>query len=125
MVMLQDLNPGTYLKGTERLSRIEQQLSAPSRVKESSTPQPEEPLQIHMPTPTTTTALGTTVTTTSTTTATTPVAQPPQPKFGYHEVNVLSLSGLAPHVTINEQVLSYSMTNMGTMVEGPKSEHWQ
>ena len=65
-------------------------MSAPSKVKESSsTPQPEEPLQINMPTPMTT-SLVTTITTSSTVTMTTPVVLTPQPRFSYQDINVMS-----------------------------------
>ena len=100
----QELTPTNYLKDPSRYSTVEHQLSAPSKVKESSTtPQPEEPLQINMPTPTTTN-LGSTVTTSSTVTTATPAIQTPQPRFSYQDINVMSLAGLAAHIVINEQV---------------------
>ena len=95
------------MKDTSRQTILVHQLSAPRASKgESSTPQPEEPLQINMPTPTTTAAIATIPTTTATTTAgpTSSVMAAPQPQFTYTEVTVSSLGGLSPHININDQV---------------------
>ncbi|KAK2193621.1 hypothetical protein NP493_11g11020 [Ridgeia piscesae] len=100
-----ELNPANYLKSRDRLAYLEPQLSAPSKVKESaSTPQPEEPLQINMPTPTTAVVMSTASMTPLSTTGATPVVAPLLPQFGYHEINVMSLAGLAPHIAICEQL---------------------
>ena len=48
---VQDLIPGKYLADDERFATMDEQLSAPRRQADSSTPQPEEPLEINMPTP--------------------------------------------------------------------------
>ena len=103
------MSPGSYLKSTERLQYMEYQLSAPSKVPESATPQPEEPLQINMPTPVTTALMagsagGGGVVPAPAPPVATPAVAPPQPKFGYHEINVMSLAGLVPHTAISEHV---------------------
>ncbi len=102
----QELSPANYLKSRERLAYLEPQLSAPSKVKESSsTPQPEEPLQINMPTPTTAAPIpSAAMTPLSAASNATPVVAPLLPQFGYHEINVMSLAGLAPHIAICDQV---------------------
>ena len=63
------------------------------------TPQPENPVALSAVTPTVTT----TTSTTTTTPGSTP-SLPPQPQFAFDDINTTSLAGLAPHITINEQV---------------------
>lgn len=46
------------------------------------------------------TAASTTPATSTTCTATVP----PQPQYSYHDINVYSLGGLAPHITLNPTV---------------------
>ena len=50
-----------------------------------------------------TTVMSSTPTTNTTTTAAS-VTTPPQPQFVYHDINIMSLGGMAPHITINDQV---------------------
>ena len=117
----QELQPTDYLADLSRLDKLENQLSAPKKMNESSTPQPDEPLQINMPTPTVAPNIPGAQT----------VAPPPgaaagpqggvpgsagagassgagisapQPQFGYNEINHMSLGSLAHHISINEQV---------------------
>ena len=104
------------------MQTLEHQLSAPSRSKDGSTPQPEEPLQIVMPTPAV--VMGST--------GMMPQAPPPvtampqsvapmntgsmalvaqtghhqQPQFGFNEMSNMTLANLLSHVTVNEQVLA-------------------
>lgn len=75
----------------------EYQLSAPGA--KPSTPQPEPPVAL---TAAPVTLTPTTTTITMTTTASTPM--PPQPRFSFDEIVTTSFAGLAPYVTINEQV---------------------
>lgn len=124
---LQDLLPGSYLKDTSRLNSLEHQLSAPSRVvKEGSTPQPDEPLQIVMPTPSVAMGSGgmmppppsvgvmpmTAVTLSAAAVANMAILPPPaahhqQPQFSFSEMNGMTLSTLLSHITINEQVFCF------------------
>ncbi|XP_043935455.1 CCR4-NOT transcription complex subunit 1 [Protopterus annectens] len=119
---INELKPGNLLKDKEKLKHLDEQLSAP---KKDIKPPPEE-----MPAVTTAARRPTTqilhsqkeevfilvpqewaepqqirvssVTPASTTTCTT--SGPPQPQFSYHDINVYSLAGLAPHVTINTTI---------------------
>jgi len=104
---VQDLTPGSYLKDTSLLERLEPQLSAPSRpAKEGSTPQPDEPLHIPMPTPAV--AMGAGMPASAMPAPAVPMAPPTthhqQPQFGFQEISGLTLSALMSHVIINEQV---------------------
>nr|XP_006813651.1 PREDICTED: CCR4-NOT transcription complex subunit 1-like [Saccoglossus kowalevskii] len=94
---INDLAPGTLLQDTERLIALEEQIFSPVI-------KVEENLPASTTTTTTSSADTTTVaaTTTSTTTTATPV--PPQPQFSFHDLNVSSLAGLAPHIAINNQI---------------------
>ncbi|XP_007670161.1 CCR4-NOT transcription complex subunit 1 isoform X1 [Ornithorhynchus anatinus] len=87
---ISELKPGNLLKDKDRLKNLEEQLSAPKK----DVKQPEE-----LPAITTTTA-STTPATSTTCTATVP----PQPQYSYHDINVYSLGGLAPHITLNPTI---------------------
>ncbi|XP_038609305.1 CCR4-NOT transcription complex subunit 1 isoform X5 [Tachyglossus aculeatus] len=87
---ISELKPGSLLKDKDRLKNLEEQLSAPKK----DVKQPEE-----LPAITTTTA-STTPATSTTCTATVP----PQPQYSYHDINVYSLGGLAPHITLNPTI---------------------
>lgn len=102
----QDLVPGNYLKDGSRLTKLEHQLSPPSKPKDSSTPQPDEPLQINMPTPTTTmmTQVISNPTAISNAASALSAAAPLQPQYGYNEIN-LNFSSVSNHIIINDQVL--------------------
>ncbi|KFV71053.1 CCR4-NOT transcription complex subunit 1, partial [Dryobates pubescens] len=87
---INELKPGSLLKDKDRLKNLDEQLSAPKK----DVKQPEE-----LP-PITTTTASTTPATSTTCTATVP----PQPQYSYHDINVYSLGGLAPHITLNPTV---------------------
>ncbi|KAK2085164.1 CCR4-NOT transcription complex subunit 1 [Saguinus oedipus] len=87
---INELKPGNLLKDKDRLKNLDEQLSAPKK----DVKQPEE-----LPTITTTTT-STTPATNTTCTATVP----PQPQYSYHDINVYSLAGLAPHITLNPTI---------------------
>ena len=102
--MLQELKPGNYLKDTTRQQVLEPQLSMSSKPAipshpAMSTPQPENAVALSAVTPTVTT----TTSTTTTTPGSTP-SLPPQPQFAFDDIITTSLAGLAPHISINEQV---------------------
>ncbi|GAB1293520.1 CCR4-NOT transcription complex subunit 1 [Apodemus speciosus] len=84
---INELKPGNLLKDKDRLKNLDEQLSAPKK----DVKQPEELPAI------TTTTTSTTPATSTTCTATVP----PQPQYSYHDINVYSLAGLAPHITLN------------------------
>ncbi|XP_078005468.1 CCR4-NOT transcription complex subunit 1 isoform X8 [Phascolarctos cinereus] len=87
---INELKPGSLLKDKDRLKNLEEQLSAPKK----DAKQPEA-----LP-PVTTTTTSTTPATSTTCTATVP----PQPQYSYHDINVYSLGGLAPHITLNPTI---------------------
>ncbi|XP_074055136.1 CCR4-NOT transcription complex subunit 1 isoform X6 [Macrotis lagotis] len=87
---INELKPGSLLKDKDRLKNLEEQLSAPKK----DVKQPET-----LP-PITTTTTSTTPATSTTCTATVP----PQPQYSYHDINVYSLGGLAPHITLNPTI---------------------
>ncbi|XP_066098484.1 CCR4-NOT transcription complex subunit 1 isoform X6 [Saccopteryx bilineata] len=87
---INELKPGSLLKDKDRLKNLDEQLSAPKK----DVKQPEE-----LP-PITTTTTSTTPATSTTCTATVP----PQPQYSYHDINVYSLAGLAPHITLNPTI---------------------
>uniref|UniRef100_A0A8D2Q5E8 CCR4-NOT transcription complex subunit 1 n=1 Tax=Varanus komodoensis TaxID=61221 RepID=A0A8D2Q5E8_VARKO len=87
---INELKPGNLLKDKDRLKNLDEQLSAPKK----DVKQPEE-----LP-PITTTTASTTPATSTTCTATVP----PQPQYSYHDINVYSLGGLAPHITLNPSI---------------------
>ncbi|XP_048814270.1 CCR4-NOT transcription complex subunit 1 isoform X2 [Lagopus muta] len=87
---INELKPGNLLKDKDRLKNLDEQLSAPKK----DVKQPEE-----LP-PITTTTASTTPATSTTCTATVP----PQPQYSYHDINVYSLGGLAPHITLNPTI---------------------
>ncbi|XP_064578996.1 CCR4-NOT transcription complex subunit 1 isoform X3 [Zonotrichia leucophrys gambelii] len=87
---INELKPGSLLKDKDRLKNLDEQLSAPKK----DVKQPEE-----LP-PITTTTASTTPATSTTCTATVP----PQPQYSYHDINVYSLGGLAPHITLNPTI---------------------
>ncbi|XP_058530468.1 CCR4-NOT transcription complex subunit 1 isoform X7 [Ochotona princeps] len=87
---INELKPGNLLKDKDRLKNLDEQLSAPKK----DVKQPEE-----LP-PITSTTTSTTPATSTTCTATVP----PQPQYSYHDINVYSLAGLAPHITLNPTI---------------------
>ncbi|KAM8774949.1 CCR4-NOT transcription complex subunit 1 isoform 3-T4 [Rhynchonycteris naso] len=87
---INELKPGSLLKDKDRLKNLDEQLSAPKK----DVKQPEE-----LP-PITTTTTSTTPATSTACTATVP----PQPQYSYHDINVYSLAGLAPHITLNPTI---------------------
>ncbi|XP_028626202.1 CCR4-NOT transcription complex subunit 1 isoform X7 [Arvicanthis niloticus] len=87
---INELKPGNLLKDKDRLKNLDEQLSAPKK----DVKQPEELPAI------TTTTTSTTPSTSTTCTATVP----PQPQYSYHDINVYSLAGLAPHITLNPTI---------------------
>uniref|UniRef100_A0A8C8VJC4 CCR4-NOT transcription complex subunit 1 n=1 Tax=Pelusios castaneus TaxID=367368 RepID=A0A8C8VJC4_9SAUR len=87
---INELKPGNLLKDKDRLKNLDEQLSAPKK----DVKQPEE-----LP-PITTTTASTTPATNTTCTA----SVPPQPQYSYHDINVYSLGGLAPHITLNPSI---------------------
>ncbi|XP_045674945.1 CCR4-NOT transcription complex subunit 1 isoform X6 [Phyllostomus hastatus] len=87
---INELKPGNLLKDKDRLKNLDEQLSAPKK----DVKQPEE-----LP-PITTTTTSTTPATSTTCTATVP----PQPQYSYHDINVYSLAGLGPHITLNPTI---------------------
>ncbi|XP_004625980.1 CCR4-NOT transcription complex subunit 1 isoform X7 [Octodon degus] len=87
---INELKPGNLLKDKDRLKNLDEQLSAPKK----DVKQPEE-----LP-PITATTTSTTPATSTTCTATVP----PQPQYSYHDINVYSLAGLAPHITLNPTI---------------------
>ncbi|XP_055477306.1 CCR4-NOT transcription complex subunit 1 isoform X4 [Psammomys obesus] len=87
---INELKPGSLLKDKDRLKNLDEQLSAPKK----DVKQPEELPAI------TTTTTSTTPATSTTCTATVP----PQPQYSYHDINVYSLAGLAPHITLNPTI---------------------
>uniref|UniRef100_A0A8C0KU41 CCR4-NOT transcription complex subunit 1 n=1 Tax=Canis lupus dingo TaxID=286419 RepID=A0A8C0KU41_CANLU len=89
---INELKPGNLLKDKDRLKNLDEQLSAPKK----DVKQPEE-----LP-PITTTSKSTSTTPATSTTCTATV--PPQPQYSYHDINVYSLAGLAPHITLNPTI---------------------
>ncbi|XP_050778905.1 CCR4-NOT transcription complex subunit 1 isoform X5 [Gopherus flavomarginatus] len=87
---INELKPGNLLKDKDRLKNLDEQLSAPKK----DVKQPEE-----LPPITTTTA-----STTPATNTTCAASVPPQPQYSYHDINVYSLGGLAPHITLNPTI---------------------
>lgn len=87
---INELKPGNLLKDKDRLKNLDEQLSAPKK----DVKQPEELPAI------TTTTTSTTPATSTTCTATVP----PQPQYSYHDINVYSLAGLSPHITLNPTI---------------------
>ncbi|KAL3860717.1 hypothetical protein ACJMK2_010802 [Sinanodonta woodiana] len=104
---LNELKPGNYLKDLNRLATLEPQLSMPKVA--STPPQPEPQLNLTQtsmnqvtfasvipPTPM--------VSINSNNTPGTTPSLPPQPQFAFEDINTTSLAGLAPHITINDQI---------------------
>ncbi|XP_042637697.1 CCR4-NOT transcription complex subunit 1 [Orycteropus afer afer] len=87
---INELKPGNLLKDKDRLKNLDEQLSAPKK----DVKQTEELPPITTTTTSTTPATSTTCTTTV----------PPQPQYSYHDINVYSLAGLAPHITLNPTI---------------------
>jgi len=123
-----ELTMTVYLKDISRVDRIVHQLSMPStggptsaatagKLKDSATPQPEEPLQINMPTPTSAILAAPSSAAAAAAAAVAAVVASPvvtgaggvqqqqqQPQFAYNDINIMSPNGLAQHITINEQI---------------------
>uniref|UniRef100_A0A803TVR4 CCR4-NOT transcription complex subunit 1 n=1 Tax=Anolis carolinensis TaxID=28377 RepID=A0A803TVR4_ANOCA len=105
---INELKPGNLLKDKDRLKALEEQLSAPKK----DVKQPEE-----LPPIVTTNGrlLGivevqntwraeVSTSTTPATSTTCTATVPPQPQYSYHDINVYSLGGLAPHITLNPTI---------------------
>uniref|UniRef100_A0A8V5GXN0 CCR4-NOT transcription complex subunit 1 n=1 Tax=Melopsittacus undulatus TaxID=13146 RepID=A0A8V5GXN0_MELUD len=89
---ISELKPGSLLKDKDRLKNLDEQLSAPKK----------DMKQLEELPPITTTA-----STTPATSATCTAMVPPQPQYSYHDINVYSLGGLAPHITLNPTILLF------------------
>uniref|UniRef100_A0A8C4LUP1 CCR4-NOT transcription complex subunit 1 n=1 Tax=Equus asinus asinus TaxID=83772 RepID=A0A8C4LUP1_EQUAS len=105
---INELKPGNLLKDKDRLKNLDEQLSAPKK----DVKQPEE-----LPAITTTSkceralfissyfvSLHLATSTTPATSTTCTATVPPQPQYSYHDINVYSLAGLAPHITLNPTI---------------------
>uniref|UniRef100_A0A8C3IW78 CCR4-NOT transcription complex subunit 1 n=1 Tax=Chrysemys picta bellii TaxID=8478 RepID=A0A8C3IW78_CHRPI len=102
---INELKPGNLLKDKDRLKNLDEQLSAPKK----DVKQPEE-----LPPITTTSKYNskeflqllcsTAASTTPATNTTCTASVPPQPQYSYHDINVYSLGGLAPHITLNPTI---------------------
>ncbi|XP_051787589.1 CCR4-NOT transcription complex subunit 1 isoform X2 [Erpetoichthys calabaricus] len=94
---INDLKPGNLLKDKDKLKNLDEQLSAPKKE--------AKPAEEMLPVVTTgdflpfAAASSTPATTTACTTT-----GPPTPQFSYHDINVYSLAGLAPHININPNI---------------------
>ncbi|XP_039618989.1 CCR4-NOT transcription complex subunit 1 isoform X1 [Polypterus senegalus] len=94
---INDLKPGNLLKDKDKLKNLDEQLSAPKKE--------AKPAEELLPVVTTgdflpfAAASSTPATTTACTTT-----GPPTPQFSYHDINVYSLAGLAPHININPNI---------------------
>ena len=130
------MNPGDYLRNPDRLTHIDHQLSNSNRgAKElSTTPQPEEPMGIsivagasaataapmgpvvnHQVPPMAPSATlpghpASAVPTQPTVPGAGGISAPTMSQFSYDDLNVLSMSGLTPHITINEN-LGFILSN--------------
>jgi len=114
-----------YLKDISRGQAIERQLSMPvsaadraraeaAKPKETATtPQPEDPLQINMPTPTSAILVAPSVPAVApytmpavpaTMTSPAGATPPQQPQFAYADIHVNNPNGLKDRIFINEQV---------------------
>ncbi|KAM4642944.1 CCR4-NOT transcription complex subunit 1-like isoform 8-T11 [Amazona ochrocephala] len=89
---INELKPGSLLKDKDHLKNLDEQLSAPKK----------DMKQLEELPPITTTA-----STTPATSATCTATVPPQPQYSYHDINVYSLGGLAPHITLNPTILLF------------------
>ncbi|KAM9510040.1 CCR4-NOT transcription complex subunit 1-like isoform 7-T7 [Guaruba guarouba] len=89
---INELKPASLLKDKDRLKNLDEQLSAPKK----------DMKQLEELPPITTTA-----STTPATSATCTATVPPQPQYSYHDINVYSLGGLAPHITLNPTILLF------------------
>uniref|UniRef100_A0A8D2LC22 CCR4-NOT transcription complex subunit 1 n=1 Tax=Varanus komodoensis TaxID=61221 RepID=A0A8D2LC22_VARKO len=97
---INELKPGNLLKDKDRLKNLDEQLSAPKK----DVKQPEE-----LPPITTTSKYrslwpASVQVARATTTTTCTATVPPQPQYSYHDINVYSLGGLAPHITLNPSI---------------------
>ncbi|KAK6167378.1 hypothetical protein SNE40_021420 [Patella caerulea] len=106
---INELKPTNYLKDPMRISSIEPQLSAPRPQEAVTTPTPQpfagasNSLMNTLLPPMITTVMGSGTSTTTTISATTP-SLPPQPQYSFNEINTHSLSGLAQHIIISDQI---------------------
>ncbi|XP_030646162.1 CCR4-NOT transcription complex subunit 1 isoform X2 [Chanos chanos] len=94
---INDLKPGNLLKDKEKLKNLEEQLSAPKKeAKPTEEMLPNVPPGEFVSFAAPPSAPATTTTCTAT--------GPPTPQFSYHDINVYSLGGLAPHININMNI---------------------
>ncbi|KAL4601485.1 CCR4-NOT transcription complex subunit 1-like, partial [Arapaima gigas] len=84
---INDLKPGSLLKDKEKLKNLEEQLSTPKK-------EAKLPLE-------TLSVVSTAVLPSATTTAASVTMGPSTPQFSFSDLNILSLSCLAPHININ------------------------
>ncbi|XP_031420064.1 CCR4-NOT transcription complex subunit 1 isoform X4 [Clupea harengus] len=112
---INDLKPGNLLKDKDTLKNLEEQLSAPKK----EVKPPEEML----PVVTTDSLLFAAAPSAPVTTVACTATGPPTPQFSYHDINVYALAGLAPHINININVSTDSLTSqvntaISTLVSG-------
>ncbi|XP_070574645.1 LOW QUALITY PROTEIN: CCR4-NOT transcription complex subunit 1-like [Ptychodera flava] len=97
---INELQPGNLLQDADRLTKLQEQLMSPES-------KPDDIITttatVAITTSVETTTMAAPVTTTTTTTTASPPA-PPQPQFSFHDLNVTSLAGLAPHIAVNNQI---------------------
>nr|XP_033796481.1 CCR4-NOT transcription complex subunit 1 isoform X3 [Geotrypetes seraphini] len=109
---ISELKPSSLLKDKDRLKSLDEQLSAPKK----DVKQPEDLPPITTASEYAIRTAGklwssvekqesdvvfTAAVTTPATSTTCTVTVPPQPQYSYHDINVYSLAGLAPHITLN------------------------
>uniref|UniRef100_UPI00358E5F7C CCR4-NOT transcription complex subunit 1-like isoform X3 n=1 Tax=Myxine glutinosa TaxID=7769 RepID=UPI00358E5F7C len=90
---INELKPSSVLKDKDRLKILDEQLSAPKKEAKILDDQ-HQPMVL----PAQTTIVTSGITTTTTTTG------PPQPQFSFYDINVYSLAGLSPHITISPNI---------------------
>uniref|UniRef100_A0A8C4WXR9 CCR4-NOT transcription complex, subunit 1 n=1 Tax=Eptatretus burgeri TaxID=7764 RepID=A0A8C4WXR9_EPTBU len=89
---INELKPSSLLKDKDRLKILDEQLSAPKKETKILDDQ-QQPMVL----PAQTTIVTSGITTTTTT-------GPPQPQFSFYDINVYSLAGLSPHITISPNI---------------------
>lgn len=96
------LKPTVYLKDPERLRKIEYQLSQP--IKKDTTQTPSSLAETEMTTQATTSPP---TTQNSSTTPTSALTAPPDPRFGYGDIQIAGMAALQTHVTISPTILLF------------------